>query len=134
MSSDNDAARAGLDEVSGHIQVLTARIAQLQDKGKVSSDAMSPIEDLQDWYDRAVQLRTMRITTLESEKAEMESRIMAVSSHAIRLKRVLLLFILMLIASIAEYVSPGSTNRFVSAYWSHIVMSAAVATLVKQFS
>ena len=134
MNSDNDAARAGLDEVSGHIQVLTARIAQLQDKGKVSSDAMSPIEDLQDWYDRAVQLRTMRITTLESEKAEMESRIMAVSSHAIRLRRVLLLFILMLIASIAEYVSPGSTNRFVSAYWSHIAMSAAVATLVKQFS
>ena len=132
MDSDNDAARSGLDEVSGHIQVLNARLAQLRKNGTVGSALESPLEDLQDYYERAVQLRTMRITTLEEEKGELTSRAEEALRRAHRFRTLLLLCGVGLVGCATEHASPGTTLELLAEYWSHALLAVVVALLVKR--
>lgn len=132
MDSDNDAAKAGLDEVSGHIQVLNARLAQLRKNGTVTSALESPIEDLQDYYERAVQLRTMRITTLEEEKGELSQVAEAAKAKVRRFQALLIVCAAGLVSAVIEQASPGTAMELVGEYWSHVLIAIAVALLMKQ--
>ena len=54
---DNDASTAGMDEIKGHIGVLTARMKQLgASGGHESKAAESVLDDISDYYERAVQV------------------------------------------------------------------------------
>jgi hypothetical protein len=132
MDSDNDAAQAGLDEVSGHIQVLNARLAQLRKNGTVTSALESPLEDLQDYYERAVQLRTMRITTLEEEKGELGQRAAAAMAKVRRFQALLVVCVLGLLGAVVEHASPGTTVELVGEYWSHALIGIVVAFVMKR--
>lgn len=132
MDTDNDAARSGLEEVSGHIQVLNARLAQLRKNGSVNSALESPLEDLQDYYERAVQLRTMRITTLEEEKAELSDKVKAARDSASRIQKVAIVCAVVLIAGLMESASPGATFQLALEYWSHACIAVVVAFVAKR--
>ena len=132
MDSDNDAAKAGLDEVSGHIQVLNARLAQLRKNGSVNSALESPIEDLQDYYERAVQLRTMRITTLEEEKNELRQKTADANSRVRRFQGLLLMCAAGLVGAVVEQASPGTAVELIGEYWSHALIAISVALLMKR--
>lgn len=134
MDSDNDAARSGLDEINGHIQVLNARIAQLRKNGSVNSALESPIEDLQDYYERAVQLRTMRITTLEEEKTELGKRAEAAVSKVQRFQTLLMVCAIGLIGAVVEQSSPGTVISMLEEYWSHVIIAIVVAFFMKRNS
>lgn len=59
--ADNAASNAGMDEIRGHIEVLTARMKQLsQGGGTDGAKASDVLDDISDYYERAVQLRTYR--------------------------------------------------------------------------
>tara|TARA_R110001592_G_scaffold154956_3_gene384382 strand:- start:43 stop:447 length:405 start_codon:yes stop_codon:yes gene_type:complete len=132
MNSDNDAARSGLEEVSGHIQVLNARLAQLRKTGAVSSDAESPLEDLQDYYERAVQLRTMRITTLEEEKTGLTAEAERSRAAKRRLEILVLLSSVGLVMFAVENASPGTTTALAFEYWSHAAIALVVGFFVRR--
>lgn len=132
MDSDNDAAKAGLDEVSGHIQVLNARLAQLRKSGAVSAAADAPLEDLQDYYERAVQLRTMRITTLEEEKTELAGKASLAAAKLYRFQALLAVCGLGLVGALVENTFPGTALDILNEYWSHGLLAVVVAILVKR--
>ena len=132
MDSDNDAAQAGLDEVSGHIQVLNARIAQLRKNGTMTSALESPLEDLQDYWERAVQLRTMRITTLEEEKGELSQKVAAAVAKVHRFQTLLVLCGIGLVGAAVEQASPGTAIQLAGEYWSHVVIAIVVAVMMRR--
>ena len=57
----NDANQANFDEINGHIQIIKAKM------GNVGGTTAKLIEDLEDYYERGMQLRVMHNTTLTSE-------------------------------------------------------------------
>jgi hypothetical protein len=134
MDSDNDAAQSGLEEVSGHIQVLNARLAQLRKNGTVTSALESPLEDLQDYYERAVQLRTMRITTLEEEKGELSQKAAAAAAKVRRFQTLLGLCGVGLVGAAVEQASPGTAIQLVGEYWSHVVIAIVVAVIMRRYA
>lgn len=134
MDTDNDAARSGLDEVSGHIQVLNARLAQLRKNGSVSTALESSLEDLQDYYERAVQLRTMRITTLEEEKSELTGKVQQASDRARRIQTMFVISAISFVGCMAEHASPGTIYAFLFEYWSHALLAVVVAMVVKRIN
>ena len=57
---ENDANKANYEELGEHIKLLSA-------KAKVSKLNNNQIEDLEDYYERALQLRMMHNTTLTEQ-------------------------------------------------------------------
>ena len=56
----NDANKAGFDEINGHIQLIKVKLAN-----NSSTEAKaSLLQDLEDYYERGMQLRVMHNTTL----------------------------------------------------------------------
>lgn len=81
--ADNEASSAGMDEIRGHIGVLTARLKQLATGGQ-ESKAADVLDDISDYYERAVQLRTYRITSLEEELKEANTKTDTIKKSATR--------------------------------------------------
>ena len=57
----NDANQANFDEINGHIQIIKAKM------GSVGGSTEKLIEDMEDYYERGMQLRVMHNTTLSAE-------------------------------------------------------------------
>ncbi len=65
----NEANQAGFDEINGHIQLIKLKLAKNSD-GEANT---SLIQDLEDYYERGLQLRVMHNTTLtETLNEEMQ--------------------------------------------------------------
>ena len=61
-ADENEANAANFKEITGHIDVVQQRLRTMA----VGTDKYNQtVEDLSDYYERAIQDRTMRITTLE---------------------------------------------------------------------
>ena len=65
--ADNEAARANFEELKGHIDLASKRIRALQPG--TESHAQS-LEDLEDYYERTVQLRKIQADTALTERDE----------------------------------------------------------------
>lgn len=104
--ADNEASKAGMEEIQGHIGVLTARLKQLASGGQ-ESKAADVLDDISDYYERAVQLRTYRITSLEEELKDANTKTDKISRSATRgwWTAGLCAFIVILI--FLELMSPG---------------------------
>lgn len=61
----NEANQANFDEIDGHIKIIKAKMAKSTDHKQESL-----AEDLEDYYERKLQLRVMRNNDLTSELAE----------------------------------------------------------------
>lgn len=61
-TAENDANVSQYEEIQGHVQILNAKLMNMSSSNSAMSNA---IEDFNDYWERAVQLRQMRITTLE---------------------------------------------------------------------
>lgn len=66
---ENAANRANYDEIDGHLRIIKAKLDG-------SSGAPPPrlVEDLEDYYERAVQMRMYRINTLEEQLKDSDAR------------------------------------------------------------
>ena len=64
--AENDANQANYEELQGHISILGAKLKKMIPEG-----GGDKLEDLEDNYERLLQMRVMRNTTLEAEKEEL---------------------------------------------------------------
>ena len=68
--ADNEAARANFEELKGHIELASKRIRALQP----GTDSYNQsLEDLEDYYERTVQLRKMQADTAIEERNQIKS-------------------------------------------------------------
>jgi hypothetical protein len=65
---ENDANRSNYEELEGHCKVLSAKLSQLANGNSAVSSA---VEDLEDYYERSLQMRIMANTTLREELKEL---------------------------------------------------------------
>ncbi len=65
--ADNDAARANFEELKGHIDLASKRIRALQPGEEKYAQSL---EDLEDYYERTVQLRRIQADTAIEERDE----------------------------------------------------------------
>ena len=109
---DNEASLAGMEELRGHIGVLTARMKQLCQGGNESKAADVVLDDISDYYERAVQLRTYRITSLEEELKTQTQKAEEVKKSAARgwwAARICLFFAILILV---EVFNPGVLKDF----------------------
>lgn len=65
--ADNDAARANFEELKGHIDLASKRIRALAPGTEAHAQTL---EDLEDYYERTVQLRRIQADTALEERDE----------------------------------------------------------------
>lgn len=137
-----------LDAANRARQVLNARITQLQSTGAPPQSVASAVEDLNDYYERGgcptlwaaaaatsspcppgMQLRTMRIGTLEEEKKELIEAARKQSRQMWRVVVGVFGVLCVMLCVLAEFSRPGLVEELAIAYWSQ-VMTAVVATIV----
>lgn len=59
---ENASNTANYEEIEGHVRILGAKLSQMTAS---NANATSTLEDLQDYYERGLQMRVYRIQTLE---------------------------------------------------------------------
>jgi hypothetical protein len=73
MTEENEANVANYAELQGHIDIVKAKLAQVGPQNQGNYRQLQ--EDLEDYYERAVQVRAMRVTTLEEQLREHKERL-----------------------------------------------------------
>ncbi len=68
--ADNDAARANFEELKGHIDLASKRIRALQPGSEAHAQSL---EDLEDYYERTVQLRKLQADTAVEERNDIKN-------------------------------------------------------------
>lgn len=118
MAEENDNNRSNYEEVEAHCKLLSAKLGQLTQHQPATGSA---IDDLEAYYERAIQLRVMRIATLEEQHREMklQSREFKRQLAQAGTAAALLLFCYIIA------LHPHDTLDLVVRYWSY----AAVALL-----
>lgn len=117
---ENDANRANYEEIEGHVNILSAKIAQLAGGNK---GITATLEDLEDQYERAIQLRVMRNNTLQELLRE------TVEEHEAFRRRLWIAAAAAGSAAVAALILiyPAAAVSMVRAYWSQI--GTAIVTL-----
>lgn len=119
---ENDNNKANYEEVEAHCKLLQAKLSQLVQHTPAAGSA---VDDLADYYERAVQLRVMRVTTLEEEKRELR-REMHAFRHNLKLGGAA---VASLLAAYLIALHPLDTFNLIAGYWSYAAVAAlGVAT------
>lgn len=123
---DNPANKSNFDELSGHCKVLSAKLAQLTAGNSAASTA---VEDLEDYYERALQLRVMANQTLREQLKETREE------HAAFLGRIahLVMCATALGALVLTYLYPQTAVHLAAATWSYVLVAVATATAVRTY-
>ena len=116
-SNENDANAANFAELSGHIDLVQRRLKSMKpDTDKYDQS----LEDLNDYYERAIQDRSMRITTLEemckdqqneTKKAQKEAHNMAMAAIFLTCLFSVVLFPAQLLTAISTVYPYMTTDR-----------------------
>ena len=69
MDSQEEANNANFEELAGHCKVLSAKLSQMTSN---NSTLQNTVEDLEDYYDRQIQMRQMYAETLKLRLKEAE--------------------------------------------------------------
>lgn len=101
---ENEANQANYDEVEGHLKLLNARLSKMLPSG---SPGLSTVQDLEDYYERAVQLRAMQNTTLTEQLSETEQKLSGAQYKNKIAVRVAWFIVIMAGVFVAECVWPG---------------------------
>ena len=110
--ADNEASNSGMEEIQGHISILSAKLKNMGTGDATSERATSLLEDMQDYYDRAVQLRAYRITSLEEELKDKDTKITEATKKATRSVRFLYVMILAVVLVVVEATVPGTLEEY----------------------
>lgn len=112
-SNENDANVANYAEIQGHIDIIKAKLASTAAPG--GRERLE--EDLTDYYERAVQMRAMRVTTLEEELREQQQALARMGStyRLVNKQRIVAIAIALLATALAvlEMVESGFTYKLV---------------------
>lgn len=126
MSVENDANNANYEELAGHCKVLSAKLSQMTSgQGTIQTT----LEDLEDYYERAIQMRVMHNTTLKEEIRELQED----KATFVRTLLAFVLFGLLLVATFFVCMYPVAFLSFVAEYWSYAVV-ATVSMFLSSFA
>lgn len=126
MNDMNAANQMNFDEISGHCKVLSAKLAQLTSGNSAATGA---VEDLEDYYERALQLRVMANQTLREELRESRAETAAFIGKTVQTAA----WAAVAIAGTLAYLYPGAALTLVGATWSYALVAAATATAVRTY-
>lgn len=126
MDDVNPANQMNFDEISGHCKILSAKLAQLT---AGNSAATGAVEDLEDYYERALQLRVMANQTLREELRESRAQTAEVVSRIARTAA----WAAAAITSTLAYLYPAAALSIVGATWSYALVAVASATAVRSY-
>lgn len=90
--ADNSAARANFEELKGHIELASKRIRALQPGTEAYGQSL---EDLEDYYERTVQLRKIQADTAIEERNEIKRTANAITVTLISIIIILFSLIIM---------------------------------------
>jgi len=126
MSVENDANNANYEELAGHCKVLSAKLSQMTSgQGTIQTT----LEDLEDYYERAIQMRVMHNTTLKEEIRELQEE----KATFVRTLLAFVLFGILLVATFFVCMYPVAFLSFVAKYWSYAVV-ATVSMFLSGFA
>ena len=100
-------------------KVLSAKLAQLSSG---NSTVQQHIQDLEDYYERALQLRMMATATALEEKKEVQAALAAATVREVRAVAVSGILFLLLLARFF----PAPMLAFVAATWKYLAVAVAV--------
>ena len=116
MSVENDNNTANYEEIEGHVKVLSAKLSQMTQN---NTSVQSGLEDLTDYYERAIQLRMMRVQTLEELLREKDA---ALKTSEMNIRTLACFFVLIFAVSTA-LKNPAEAFEFVAFWWSYIAVA-----------
>lgn len=124
---ENEGNSANFNEIEAHIKLLGAR---LRATGPAAGNHESTLEDLEDYYERGIQLRVMESNTLREQVTTHVKSEEAAAKRATRAFRIASVLALMLVGICVEAGAPGAIAE--AAEWvtpaaaaSHIAILAA---------
>lgn len=125
-AAENDANSANYEEIAGHVQILNAKLMNMSSSNTAMSTAL---EDYSDYWERAVQLRQMRIRTLETLLEERDTRDAHFKNKALRFGVSLLLTCLATLL----LLNPTFFFYIVANFSSYAVVATVSVALVRRF-
>lgn len=101
--ADNEANRANFEELKGHIDLASKRLKALQPGTEPHTQSL---EDLEDYYERTVQLRRIQADTALEERDDMRRGLQTATA------RMVLIITLLLGVIVAQFVwlAPGTAS------------------------
>lgn len=132
---DNDASQAGIDEIKGHVDVLSARIKQLGNTPGNAPVATQLLEDLSDYYERGIQLRSYRVTSLEEELKESKEKETKATKVMARLQKIFCLIAILVLVAIVDWMYPETLGQlYRELTWSHLFCSIMTIVAIRILS
>ncbi len=125
--TENDANAANYTELANHIERLGNKMNALNPSSSAYAETK---EDMEDYYERLVQMKTMRITTLEEELADATTKVTALVVDNQRERQTLLAVVfaaIMFVACAIECAWPDSVLGPLEFAWEAATSNTLVA-------
>lgn len=132
MAEENDANVANYAELQGHIDIIKAKLAQVGPQQPGNHRQLQ--EDLEDYYERAVQVRQMRVATLEEQLREHKERLNAVdrqykTANGQRIWAIVIAVVTAVVTAM-EVLDPGSVARIGNVVPVRVLLSYALVAFL----
>lgn len=123
---ENEANRSNYEELEGHCRVLSAKLSQLTSGNSAVSSA---VEDLEDYYERSLQMRIMANTTLREEIKELRA---ANEDFVARVVHGGILVLVGVVVGLALWF-PAESFAVFCATWTYAVVALATAVVLNRW-
>lgn len=121
---ENASNAANYEEIEGHVRILGAKLSQMTAS---NATATSTLEDLQDYYERGLQMRVYRIQTLEELLKEHKKEAVLFKSRV----REALMALAALCTLAYAVLNPRTTISLLQHSWSYALVVCATAYIAR---
>ena len=121
---ENASNAANYEEIEGHVRILGAKLSQMTASNVA---AASTLEDLQDYYERGLQMRVYRIQTLEELLKEQKKEAVLFKTRV----REALMALAALCALAYAVLNPRATISLLQHSWSYALVVCATAYIAR---
>ena len=115
----NDANLANFEELEGHCKLLSAKLSSMTSG---NTPVQTAVEDLEDYYERAVQMRVMHNTTLKEEISDLKREHSETMNNIFSAIGIFFCFIFFLVF----YHYPKVVFGLISGYWTYVLVGVLV--------
>jgi cation transport ATPase len=119
---ENTNNAANYEEIEGHVKVLSAKLSQMTSS---NTGVQAALEDLEDYYERAIQLRMYRVQTLEESLKEKTAEY----AEREKMHKLMLYFLVCIFVVNSMLKHPEATFNFIYHTWSYIVVALVAGVL-----
>lgn len=124
---ETEANEANFQEIRGHLDIIKAKLAKPTDRDTRESLK----EDLEDYYERALQLRVMQNQTQAEELKEQTTKAQQLARYAYRNNIKVVVLSVVTVLMLAELILPGLfmvavSSPAIQAVCSHVVVAIVV--------